>query len=241
MKTLPEQLKTKINIIYSKSEMGLHQGSTSLNGLFFVKVNIANGNIIPKVCSREYLRALHNLTSDTVIVPAVLADEAIIAKSSSDLLRKVFSCELYEDVSYKQVDFGDLKYYALPGIVFDKDKVPLLALAEEIQEAEINKPVKFSRPACIINPDVFNRSDKISKYIVQNVIPVLSNHIVVNRGRWWYTPEQRYTDTNEVKLIVDSGIKNFFYKPAAPKSLNPTEEIYPFLEKNIDEILNGFS
>lgn len=160
------------------------------------------------------------------LVPCRLSNHNCIRRKSADsligylLLGQHYNTETIRVVS----NYSGEIYYGSSGFILDKDFNPLVVFACEVKYDDHDYWI-LARPVCIINPEVFKRSDNVSKYIVSKLIPYLSE----------YKCSEVYTDPS-IKLVISHDISNFIEKPAQPVA-NLYEELWKCAEENIDEML----
>lgn len=121
-------------------------------------------------------------------------------------------------------------YYGGPGYALDSDLNPLIMFGEECDLS--NSSNILNTPVCIINPDVFNREDILSKYIVKKIIPFMSDY---------YVSGTHYT-SNRMKTIITNEIEKFVHRPYNLNSIVDIDNrLWNTIDNHKDEILEVLS
>lgn len=120
------------------------------------------------------------------------------------------------------------RYYGRSGYILDKCFVPLVIFGSE---CKFNPNLVRYNPVCVINPEVFQRDDIVSKYIVKKVIPYLSD----------YTADVgplccRFVDPH-MKTIITPEITKFIESPVEPIG-NINAELWKCAKEYFEEIVD---
>jgi hypothetical protein len=249
---LPAKVKESLQyLFYSFSPQvdGLERHSFSDNVLFqkAIKIEYGDSTEIPLFCcSTVSFKLPYNGTNiKNIYIPLIKGSSACYKTTN-----RVFNYILKEhcnsgNISHVKDGIGN-EYYGCPGIILNKDRVPILMSTVVIDRSEKDNNWFIKSINIRIHPCVYNSPGPIEKLIVNKVIPYFSLekeyiHIVLPRT----VTDKLYRDSDNVvkpikvsKIEISEDIEKFFFSPNAPTELFKDEDINKMLFDHADEIFN---
>lgn len=129
----------------------------------------------------------------------------------TNISRFLISCLNYPKIRCKSIAFNDIVYYNIPAGILDAELNPIILsvrsciIDDTVKRPEINNEITF-----FINPNVYNLTGPIEKFIVQTFIPL----IAIGKH-----------DFDEfTKVIISKEINDFVKLPAA-KNINIDNQV----------------
>lgn len=236
--TISQQLRLALNSAFVISNGTISEPDrddrtivvNKIGGIRFIPSIYANNAV-------QRLRYLGRLVNGDIVIPLSSPHTPPPMKKTSDsIINTLFKGEniFGRGHNFNCVDTGKgYKYYGGKGLILDDDYIPLLICGYEVELiGSLDGGYKYHYPVCLINPDVFEKEDMVSKAIVRKVLPYYSS----NEFGLMRDSNGVEANVNKVKVIITPEIKDFIQNVTPPLDIDINDSIYDLLNANLNEI-----
>lgn len=177
---------------------------------------------------------LENDKCNKIVLPLFSIDK-IYSKSSLNTISKLL--ETRSNYGLIEVNFKNEIYYGCKGLILDENKNMLLSMNVRYKKENINNCI-FYKPfkiVCRINYNVYKYKTTLNKYILNKIIPYLSNTELYYSAVENSFDYQYYKSKVEIVISDDENI----IKPIPPDIIeNLDDTLNNTLIKNIEDIMS---
>lgn len=193
------------------------------------------GRLVVPAIGNEYLAAtvFQHSNANNIVIPLFDNGCRDTKKTSDSIINVFFNQARRSSYNCNCVIIDTTKGYKYiggKGYILTEDGKPLIICGYEVKSG-FDPTYRF--PVCVINPEVFQREDMVSKCIVKKIIPYYSEHDV-------YTGSSilnQTTSSHRVRIVITPEINNLVHKAVEPIRLDVTDDLYAILEANMESVV----
>lgn len=112
------------------------------------------------------------------------------------------------------------------GMLFDHSMDPLMLCGSYIEPGD---PIKVQKLVCLLSPKLFASKDRISKYIINNVIPFITTTGALSI--WHQSRVTLLRNRGPVEVVIKP-LEEYFTKPVLLNNSIDNDHIWEFLNNN---------